>query len=73
MIDKRKWFKIKIGKIKLDIRKKFFTIRVAKHRNRLPREVMDAPSMKTFQVRWDGALSTLTELQVSLLIVGELD
>ena len=45
MIDKRKWFKIKIGKIKLDIRKKFFTIRVAKHRNRLPREVMDAPSL----------------------------
>ena len=29
-------------------------IRVVKHRNRLPREVMDAPYLETFKVRLDG-------------------
>ena len=30
--------------------------------HRLPREVVDAPSLKTFRVRLDGALSNLTWL-----------
>jgi len=29
-----------------------------RHWNRLPREVVDAPSLKTFKVRVDKALST---------------
>ncbi|KFW09956.1 hypothetical protein N327_07000, partial [Fulmarus glacialis] len=37
----------------LDIRKKFITLRVVKHWHRLPREVVDAPSLGTFQVRLD--------------------
>ncbi|KFQ76454.1 hypothetical protein N335_01176, partial [Phaethon lepturus] len=41
------------------IRKKFFTMRVVNHCNRLPREVVDAPSMEAFKVRLDGALSNL--------------
>ncbi|KFW68138.1 hypothetical protein AS28_03977, partial [Pygoscelis adeliae] len=43
----------------LDIRKKFFTLRVVKHWNRLPREVVDVLSLETFKVRLDGALSNL--------------
>lgn len=42
----------------MDIRKKVFMIRVVKHWNRLPREVLDAPSLETFKVRLDGALNT---------------
>ncbi|KFW73739.1 hypothetical protein AS28_13382, partial [Pygoscelis adeliae] len=52
-------FKLKGGRFRLDIRKKFFTLRVVKHWKRLPREVVDAPSPKTFEVRLDGALSNL--------------
>ncbi|KFV97085.1 hypothetical protein N327_08691, partial [Fulmarus glacialis] len=51
--------KPKEGRFRLDIRKKFFTTRVVKHWNRLPREVVDAPSLETFKVRLDGALSNL--------------
>ncbi|KFW72112.1 hypothetical protein AS28_05185, partial [Pygoscelis adeliae] len=52
-------FKLKGGRFRLDIRKKFFTVRVVKHWHRLPREVVDAPSLETFKVRLDGALSNL--------------
>ena len=36
-------FKVKEGRLRLDIRKKFFTMRVVRHR--LPREAVDAPSL----------------------------
>ncbi|KAK4828762.1 hypothetical protein QYF61_000753 [Mycteria americana] len=39
-------FKLKEGTFRLDIRKNFFTARVVKHWNRLPRE---APSLETFK------------------------
>ena len=41
----------------MDIRKKFFTIRAVRYWHRLPRDVVDAPSLETFKVRQDGALS----------------
>ncbi|KFM04159.1 hypothetical protein AS27_10727, partial [Aptenodytes forsteri] len=52
-------FKLKEGRFGLDIRKKFFMMRVLEHWNRLPREVVDAPSLEVFKVRLDGALSNL--------------
>ncbi|KAK4818897.1 hypothetical protein QYF61_021582 [Mycteria americana] len=41
--------KLKEGTFRLDRRKKFFTRRVVKHWHRLPREVVDAPSLETFK------------------------
>jgi len=52
-------FKLREIRFRLDIRKKFFTIRVVKHWHRLPREVVEAPSLETFEARLDGALSNL--------------
>ena len=52
-------FKLKEGRFRLVIRKKFFTVRVVRHWNRLPREVVDAPSLEVFKARLDGALSNL--------------
>ncbi|KFR09643.1 hypothetical protein N306_11230, partial [Opisthocomus hoazin] len=51
--------KLKEGSFRLDIRKKFFTMRVVRHWHRLPREAVDAPSLQVFKARLDGALSNL--------------
>ena len=45
---------------RLGIRKRSFVIRVVKHWQRLPKRVLDAPSLEAFKVRLDGALSNLT-------------
>jgi len=65
-------FKVKEGRFNLDRRRKFFTVRVVKHWNRLPREVVAAPSLEMFKVRLGGALSNLLYLKMSLLIAGDL-
>ena len=49
----------KEGRFILDRRKKFFTMRVVRHWNMLPREVMDAPSLEMFKARLDEALITV--------------
>jgi len=56
---RRNSFKLKEVRFRLDIRKKFFTMRVVKHWNRVPREAVDAPSLEVFKARLDGALSNL--------------
>lgn len=52
-------FKLKEAKFRLDTRKTFFTLRVLRYQNRLPREVQDAPSLKVFKVRLVEVLSNL--------------
>jgi len=52
-------FKLEGGGFRLGIRKKFFTVRVVRHWNRLTSEAVDAPSLEAFKARLDGAVSNL--------------
>jgi len=44
------------GRFRLHIRKNIFTKRVIKHWSRLPREVVESPSLEIFKRRVDVAL-----------------
>ena len=52
-------FKLMEGKFRLDVRGKFFTEKLVRCWNRLPREVVDALSLQVFKARLDGALGNL--------------
>ncbi|PKU33643.1 reverse hypothetical protein [Limosa lapponica baueri] len=51
--------KLEYKKFHLYMRKNFFTLRVAEHWNRLPREVVESPSLETFKTHLDMFLCHL--------------
>jgi len=51
--------RLKQKKLHVSMRKKFFTLRVTEHWNRLPREVVDSPSLEIFKTHLDKVLCSL--------------
>jgi len=46
-------------KFQMNMRKKFFTLKVTEHWNRLPREVVESPSLEIFKICLDAFLCNL--------------
>ena len=44
-------FKLKEGRFRLDIRENFLTVKLVRHWNRVPREIVAAPSLEVFKAR----------------------
>ena len=63
-------FKLRQGRFRLDIRRNFFIQRVLTHWNRLPKEIVDAPSLEAFKARLDVALGSLVCWLATLHIAG---
>ncbi|KFV74341.1 hypothetical protein N308_07982, partial [Struthio camelus australis] len=51
--------KLNHRKFHLNLRKKFFTVRVMEHWHRLPREVVESPSLEIFKTRLDVILGNM--------------
>ena len=64
--------KLRQERFRLDIRRKFSTQRLVTHWKRLPKEVVDAPSLEALKARLDVALGSLIWWLVTLPMAGEL-
>jgi len=62
------WRSIFLWKFRLNMRKSFFPLRIMEHWNRLPREVVESPSLEILKTRLDAVLCSL--LWVTLLRRG---
>ena len=52
-------YKLRHRKFRLNMRKNFFPLRVTEHWNRLPREVVESPSLEIFKTHLDKVLYNL--------------
>jgi len=58
--DKGQWAQTEAQEVlNVNMRKNFFPLRVMEHWNRLPREVVESPSLEIFKTRLDKVLCSL--------------
>lgn len=65
-------FKLKESRVRLDVKKKFFTVRLVRHWNKFPRVVVDVLFLEVFKAKLDGASSNLIWWKLSLPMDREL-
>jgi len=65
--------KLREKRLRLDVRRKFFTQRVMRHWHRLPRDAEDVPSSETFKARLEGPLGSLSWWVAALSIAVRLE
>ena len=65
-------FKLRQGRLRLGIRRKFLTQRVVRHWNGLPKQVVDAPSLEACKARLDVALGSLVCWLATLHIADDI-